>query len=110
MKRHRIAIWHALSHLAPNQVLSPAADLPDGMEKAGLQRDAVRSQLFDVLEAQRKGDRQSRRLAPSDLARLIGSPVVRILAKSFHFISNFKSNRHKTRLLRRARSGLRSNF
>src|SRR5215471_7682893 len=32
-------------------------------EKAGLRRDAIRSQLFDVLEAQRKGDRRCRRLA-----------------------------------------------
>jgi len=32
-------------------------------EKAGLPRDAIRSQRFDVLEAQRKGDRQCRRLA-----------------------------------------------
>src|SRR5215831_1118185 len=32
-------------------------------EKAGLPRDAIRSQLFDVLKAQRKGDRQCRRLA-----------------------------------------------
>src|SRR5262252_1189925 len=32
-------------------------------ERAGLRRDAIRSQLIDVLEAQRKGDRQCRRLA-----------------------------------------------
>src|SRR5215510_15579983 len=38
-------------------------------EKAGLLRDGLRSQWFDVLEAQRKGDRRCKRLA---LCRRVG--------------------------------------
>jgi hypothetical protein len=40
------------------QNASPSTDVYRWDEKAGLRRDAVRSQVIDVLEAQIKGDRQ----------------------------------------------------
>src|SRR5262245_35054803 len=44
--------------------LSGLVRFPDGMRRPVSKRDAIRSQFLDVLEAQRKGDRQCRRLAP----------------------------------------------
>src|SRR5262245_23785531 len=57
--RPRVSEW-TIVRLAVSESVTPFTRWD---EKAGLLRDAIRSQWFDVLKAQRKGDRRCRRLA-----------------------------------------------